>query len=217
MREQLNLIGIAAALLVMAACSRSPSPTEPGAAQPQPAASTAPPADATPSPAGQWLEHRAAEAVVWGMPAVNYDLMRQQMLSKTQGKENQVIYWGRPLDWHNQTLTPNPDTIYFMAFLNTSEAGPMVLEIPPAGAQGSVNANIVNTWQLPLEDAGAHGIDEGKGVRFLIVPPGYRDPIPAGFHVLEPGTFGSYALIRSTLASHSDADVAKSVGNPPSE
>ena len=36
---------------------------------------------------------------------------------------NQVIYWGRPLDWHNQTLTPNPDTLYFMAFFNTKDVG----------------------------------------------------------------------------------------------
>jgi len=49
------------------------------------------------------------------MPAVNYDLMLQEMLSKTGGEVNQVVYWGRPLDWHNQTLTPNPDAIYSMA------------------------------------------------------------------------------------------------------
>ena len=58
---------------------------------------------------------------IWGMPAVNYDLMLQEMLTKTAGKVNQVIYWGRPLDWHNQTLTPNPDAIYFMAFFNTKD------------------------------------------------------------------------------------------------
>jgi hypothetical protein len=44
------------------------------------------------------IERRAVEAVIWGMPAVNYDLMLQEMLSKTNGKVNQVIYWGRPLD-----------------------------------------------------------------------------------------------------------------------
>lgn len=55
------------------------------------------------------------EAVIWGMPAVNYDLMRQEMF-RVGGKENQVVYWSRPLDWHNQTLTPNPDSIYLMAF-----------------------------------------------------------------------------------------------------
>jgi hypothetical protein len=54
------------------------------------------------------LERRAVEAVIWGMPAVNTDLMRQEMLTKTAGKVNQVIYWGRPFDSRNQTLTPIP-------------------------------------------------------------------------------------------------------------
>jgi hypothetical protein len=109
------------------------------------------------------MERRAVEAVVWGMPAVNYDLMLQEMLTKTPGKENQVIYWGGPLDWHNQTLTPNPDTLYFMAFLNTKEVGPIVIDIPPADDGGAMNANIVNIWQEPLEDAGLLGVDKGKG------------------------------------------------------
>ena len=100
------------------------------------------------------IERRAVEAVIWGMPAVNYDLMLQEMLTKTAGKVNQVIYWGRPLDWHNQTLTPNPDAIYFMAFFNTKDVGPIVIEVPPAGDDGSLNANIVDVWQMPLEDAG---------------------------------------------------------------
>src|SRR5262247_2171676 len=83
------------------------------------------------------IERRAVEAVIWGMPAVNYDLMRQEMLTKTNGKVGQVIYWGRPLDWHNQTLTPNPDSIYFMVFFDTKEVGPLVIDVPPAGADGS--------------------------------------------------------------------------------
>lgn len=161
--------------------------------------------------ARRMMERRATEAAIWGMPAVNYDLMRQQMLTKTAGKENQVIYWGRPLDWHNQTLTPNPDTIYLMAFLNTRDVGPVVLEIPPAGPEGSINANIVNVWQMPLEDAGAHGVDQGKGVKLLLLPPGYQGDVPAGYSALRPETFGSYALIRSTLRSHADADVTRSV------
>jgi len=157
------------------------------------------------------VERRATEAVIWGMPAVNYDLMRQQMLGKTTGKENQVIYWGRPLDWHNQTLTPNPDTIYFMAFINTKDAGPMVVEVPPAGADGSLNGNFVNVWQAPLEDAGLLGVDKGKGVKLVFLPPDYKGTVPAGFEALEPGTYGGYALLRSNLKSHSPQDVARSV------
>src|SRR5262245_44371208 len=32
------------------------------------------------------LQRRAVEAVIWGMPAVNYDLMLQEMLGKTAGR-----------------------------------------------------------------------------------------------------------------------------------
>src|SRR5499426_4789429 len=79
------------------------------------------------------IERRAVEAVIWGMPAVNYDLMLQEMLTKTTGKLNQVIYWSRPLDWKNQTLTPNPDAILFMSFFSLAD-GPVVIEVPPADA-----------------------------------------------------------------------------------
>ena len=34
------------------------------------------------------IERRAVEAVIWGIPAVNYDLMLQEMLDKTKGKVN---------------------------------------------------------------------------------------------------------------------------------
>jgi hypothetical protein len=36
------------------------------------------------------IERRAVEAVIWGIPAVNYDLMLQEMLTRTKGKVNQV-------------------------------------------------------------------------------------------------------------------------------
>lgn len=156
------------------------------------------------------IERRAIEAVNWGMPAVNYDLMLQEMLNKTEGRVNQVIYWSRPLDWHNQTLTPNPDAIYFMAFFNTKD-GPIVVEVPRADDGGSLNANFVDIWQMPLEDAGRYGVDKGAGVKFVILPPDYSGAIPAEYTALRPATFGSYALLRSNLASHGDADVARSV------
>jgi hypothetical protein len=156
------------------------------------------------------IERRAVEAVNWGMPAVNYDLMLQEMLRKTDGKVHQVLYWSQPLDWHNQTLTPNPDAIYFMAFFNTKDAGPIVVEVPAADSGSSLNANFVDAWQIPLEDAGLYGIDKGAGIKFLILPPGYKEAVPAGYTALRPDTFGSYALLRSNLKSHNPADVEKS-------
>src|SRR4051794_6666543 len=156
------------------------------------------------------IERRAVEAAIWGMPAVNYDLMLQEMLGKTGGKVGQVIYWGRPLDSKNQTLTPNPDALYFMTFFNTKD-GPVVLDLPPGDANGSFNGNIVTLWQMPLEDAGLLGADKGAGGKYLILPPGYSGPKPEGYYALQSDVFAGYALIRSNLKSHSDTDVAKAI------
>jgi hypothetical protein len=68
-----------------------------------------------------------------------------------------------------------------------------------------------------VADAGPSGADAGKGGKYLILPPGYASPVPEGYIALRPATFGSFALLRSNLKSHSDADVAKSVETiPPS-
>lgn len=202
---------LAATALVLAACQRPANDTAAPAA-PVAGPATSAPASAVAEDARATLQaQRAAQAAIWGIPAVNYDLMRQQMLTQTRGKENQVIYWGHPLDWHNQTLTPNPDTIYSMTFFDTRKTGPLVLEIPAASEAGSLNANIVNVWQVPLQDAGRLGEDQGKGMKLLILPPGYQGKPPAGYSVVQPGTYGGYALIRSNLQSHSDEDVARSV------
>jgi len=154
---------------------------------------------------------RAVEAAIWGMPLINYDLIRQEMLGKTAGQVNGFIYWGRPLDWHNQTLTPNPDTLYFMAFYDTRQDGPLVLEIPPGDAAGSLNCNIVTSWQMPLEDAGLLGADRGAGARYLVLPPGYDQGVPEGYVALQSDVFGGFILVRSNLASHADDDVRKSL------
>jgi hypothetical protein len=54
-------------------------------------------------------------------------------------------------------------------------------------------------------------IDKGAGGKFVILPPGYAGTPPDGYTPLQSDTYEGYALIRSNLASHSDADVAKSI------
>jgi hypothetical protein len=154
------------------------------------------------------VERRAVEAVIWGMPAVNYDLMYQEML-KLGGKPNQIVYWSGLLDWRNQTLTPNPDVIYLMAFFNTKD-GPVVIEIPPAG-DGIINGSIMDPWQAALEDVGPAGVDKGAGGKYLILPPGHRAAVPHGYIALPSANYQGYALLRSILKSGSEADVAAAV------
>jgi len=153
---------------------------------------------------------RAVEAVIWGMPAVNTDLMFQAMARRVKGDWNQIVYWSRLLDWKNQTLTPNPDSIYIMPFFNTAQTGPMVLEIPAAGA-GSITGSIMDCWQTPLADVGPAGVDKGRGGRYLILPPGYSELVPDGLIPLPSQTYQGYALLRSILTSGSEADFVKAL------
>ena len=156
------------------------------------------------------IERRAVEAVIWGMPAVNLDLMLQAMIGSARGKPNQIVYWSRLPDWKNQTLTPNPDVIYLMPFFNTKDAGPMVLEIPPAD-DGVINGTVMDAWQVPLEDVGPAGVDKGKGGKYLILSPIHSAAVPDGYIALPSMNYQGYALLRSILRSGSDADVAKAV------
>lgn len=158
---------------------------------------------------GRMIERRAIEAVVWGMPAVNYELMYQALV-RAKGGWNQIVYYSRLPDWKNQTLTPNPDTIYFLPFYNTQAVGPLVLEIPPAEG-GSITGSVDDGWQTAIEDVGPAGIDKGKGGKYLILPPGYTDPVPAGYTAMPSSTFAGFAILRSNVGSGSEADIAKAV------
>lgn len=68
------------------------------------------------------MHRRSVEAVIWGMPVVNYYLIYQAMVA-AKGAFNQIVYWSRLPDWKIQTLTPNPDAIYLTPYTNTAEVG----------------------------------------------------------------------------------------------
>ncbi|WP_084526108.1 DUF1214 domain-containing protein [Nocardia vaccinii] len=171
-------------------------------------------ADRAESPAGAGqgageralMSARAVQAVIWGMPAVNYDRMLQAAI-RVGGGANRIVYWSRLLDWHNQSLTPDPNAVYLMPFYDTTD-GPMVLDIPPAAADSSITGSIDTVWQTPLADVGPAGIDKGRGGRYLLLPPGYNRPVPDGFIALRSETYAGFALLRSNPKTGSDTDVA---------
>ena len=154
------------------------------------------------------LHRRAIEAVSWGMPVVNFDRMYQAFVAM-KGGPNQIVYWSRPFGWKNQTLTPNPDTLYFMPFYDVTN-GPVVLEIPPAG-EGVIVGSIDDAWQTALEDVGPAGADKGKGGKYLILSPGHKDPVPGGYITLRSETHSGFALLRSNPKSRDDAGIAAAV------
>ena len=192
----------AAALVVAGAMIGCEQPKETPATQQSPSKDVA----------QRTTESRAVEAVIWGTPAVNFDRMYQAMVHDAKAGEgsNKVVYWSRLFNWKNQTLTPNPDSIYFMPFFNTKDVGPVVLEVPPADG-GSITGSIDDCWQTAIADVGPAGTDQGKGGNYLLLPPGYKDKVPSGYIPLETVNYQGYALLRSILKSSSEADVAAAV------
>ena len=129
------------------------------------------------------LHRRAVEAVNWGIPAVNTHRMYLAMKS-AGGDWNQIAIMPKLQNWKNQTLTPNADLIYLLPFIDTRDAGPIVLEIPPAD-DGSITGSIMDCWQGALETVGPAGVDKGKGGKYLILPPDYKQSVPDGYIALQ--------------------------------
>jgi hypothetical protein len=85
-----------------------------------------------------------------------------------------------------------------------------VLEIPRADG-GSITGSIDDCWQTAVEDVGPAGMDKGKGGKYLILPPGYKDKTPAGYIPLQTYNYEGYALLRSILKSNSETGVTNAV------
>ncbi|MFH7016308.1 DUF1254 domain-containing protein [Flavobacterium sp. FlaQc-47] len=157
----------------------------------------------------QLIYNRAFQAVIWGMPAVNSELMHESLI-KVKGDYNQIVYWSKLINSKNQTLTPNPDVIYINPFYDTRQ-GPVVLEIPSVEGVSSLTGSLDDGWQTAIEDIGPAGVDKGKGGKYLILPPNYKEVIPPGYIPMPSSTYTGYAILRSNLTDGSPNDVKRAV------
>lgn len=88
-------------------------------------------------------------------------------------------------------LTGNNVTVYAFATIDLKVDGPTVVEIPP-GMYG--NANDANFKYLT--DFGPTGPDQGKGGKYLFLPPGYKDAAPEGYFVFHSPGYRIWAMMR---------------------
>lgn len=137
---------------------------------------------------------RAFEAVLWNMPAVAIYSFRRAAFENLGLKDNDIIAYSKPATPHLEAITANSTTPYITAFTDLQK-GPVVLELPPAGADGSLYGQIVDAWQFTIADVGPAGLDGGKGGKFLLTPPGYKEAIPEGYlHVPSPNFRVAFAF-----------------------
>ena len=156
------------------------------------------------------VARRAVEAVIWGMPAVNFDLMYQSMV-KAGGAFNQIVYWSRLPSWKNQTLTPNPDTIYVFPFFDTKDVGPDGAG-DPAGEDGGVDHRQRST--TPGSGAGGRRPRRRRqGQRRQVPHPaaGYTEKARTATSSLPSDTYRATRCCGPTSESGSEADIAKAV------
>jgi len=86
-----------------------------------------------------------------------------------------------------------------------------VFEVPAAegaGLFGSIN----DAWQAPLVDVGPEGADEGRGARYLLLPPGYEGDEPDGYIVVRSSTYNAYSILRAIAEGSTEADIARAIG-----
>jgi len=153
--------------------------------------------------ASRTVYRRAVDAVIWGAPVVTLDMMRQAYFRDAKASYNDIVWWPKGAGWENQSLDVDTSVRYLYIFSNTKDDGPIVLDLPAAIAGAKFLGTILDSWQVPLTDVGV----DGKGGKYLILPPDYSGEAPAGYIPLRPKTYGSYMLIRSILATRSEQDV----------
>jgi hypothetical protein len=85
------------------------------------------------------------------------------------------------------------------------------VEIPLADADHVIVGSFDVAWQNALEDVGPAGADKGKGAKYLLTPPGYKEKAPDGYIVLPSETYRGFVILRSNFKSRSDTDIRAAV------
>lgn len=148
-----------------------------------------PPAGAKPSQEDfdyQVKYQRAFETGLWAMSAVGVYRLRMGAMDELKMSDNQIIVYSTTATPRLEALTANSSTPYIGAYCDLRK-GPVVLDVPAAGADGMLYGQVTDAWQFTIADVGPSGLDKGKATKYLFTPPGYKGEIPKGYlHVASP-------------------------------
>jgi hypothetical protein len=136
---------------------------------------------------------RACQVYLWALPAMNMVAMRDGQAAAFGAGNNVLAIWKDRINAKTIITTANPDVIYGLAFLDLKD-GPVVFEAAPQ-MQGLLD----DFWHRPLTDVGLAGPDQGKGGKFLLLPPDYAGETPSGYYVLKSPTYGVFVFLRAFL------------------
>ncbi|MFO1023109.1 MAG: DUF1254 domain-containing protein [Planctomycetales bacterium] len=153
------------------------------------------------------LFHRATQTYLWAMPLINTLGMKVGSAKAFGEGYNVLPVWKKRLDAKTLVTTPNSDVIYAMSYVDLGKDGPLVFDAPPM-----LQGILLDFWQRPIPvdggkfagDVGFFGPDQGKGGKFLLLPPGYKGEVPKGHFVCRSGTNNVFVFLRAFYADASN-------------
>ena len=136
---------------------------------------------------------RGVQVYLWALPAMNIDAMRQGSEAAFGAGNHILPVWKDRLNTKTKVTTPNSDVVYAMSYLDLKD-GPVVVDVPPK-LQGMFD----DFWHRPICDVGFVGPDEGKGGKYLLLPPDYKGEKPDGYFSFQSPTYRVFLFWRGFL------------------
>jgi hypothetical protein len=138
---------------------------------------------------------RGVEVFLNCLPVASLVAMREGLAS-VGVTGNTVGIYENLMDSKSLFLTPNTESVYAAVWIDLSK-GPVVVESAP-NTLGICD----DFWFRYVADLGNAGPDQGRGGRFLFLPPGYDGPLPSmGFHVFRSQTYNNFIIWRGFLVN----------------
>jgi len=134
---------------------------------------------------------RGIQAFLSGIPAASLHAMCSGLRDAGVTPNQAIGITEDLMDARSLFLTPNATTVYNFACIDLKD-GPVVVEIPPNALGPVDDANF-----RFVTDVGLTGPDQGKGGKYLFVPPDYKGPLPAsGYFITRSPTYINWLLCR---------------------
>ncbi len=146
---------------------------------------------------------RGVEAFLSGIPAASLYAACEGLSGAGMKANAGIGVTDDLLDARSLFLTAQTTTPYVLMCVDLKD-GPVVAEVPP-GVLGPMD-DAYFRW---VTDVGLTGPDQGKGGKYLFVPPGYTGEVPtSGYLVVRPKTYVSLIFFRAFVKG---GDIAAAV------
>src|SRR5262249_16649460 len=158
---------------------------------------------------GQTLEQRAVGVAIWGTPIVSVNAMQAGLLSRRQSQlqRHRLLVEAVGLEESDDHTQRNRALCLFQL---QHQGRATVVEIL-LGVEAGLFGTLLDAWQMPLADVGPEGEDQGKGGKYLLLPPDFKGEAPPGYFIVRPQTYNGYALFRAIPKGSSEADVSTAI------